>query len=144
MQFKNSYSADEMGQINAYSVQGETLKDLFLNDALSMARMVARELKKRGWDSKSRKNKGGIAVSGEVYCDLIPPTGDYQFLVEFGSTAFRSGGMLAREHDGVMIMVQKRSRDDRRSIIGNNIYIDPSYTSEQVAAEILRIWHSGK
>jgi len=137
MQLQDNY-ANNTGQINAHSVEGETLKESFLKDALSVARAIARALKADGWDSKAHINRAGIAVSGEVYCDLIPPSGEYQFLLEIGSSALRFDEHV-RKNDGVLMMLQRRTRDERRQIVGANIYLDPSKDSQKLAAEIYLI-----
>lgn len=138
---KNDYVVPGDYGINAYTDEAAEGKRRFLNDGMKLAKAVGRELQQHDWVSHARRNQGGIAVSGEVYADLIPPDGNYQFLLEVGTTSMRGGFMSERQSDGALLMLQRwtRTQDGRRgSIDGDNWYMDINSTPAEIAAVVLK------
>lgn len=131
--------SNEHGGINAYDALDErgrgNRKEAFLTAGKAVLRRVAHALIDQGWSSKINANRGGIAVSGEVYMTLVNPSlTDKKLFVEITTTGIR-GGEYGRVTDGACIIVQIRHGNQ----IGNNIWLSADLDSDQLTAKLRRI-----
>ena len=105
----------------AYDSEG---KAAFLKDAKELARAICLELDKNvdGLDVRIRTNRGGVAVSGEIYTDVCPKEGPRLHLTIEQSCIRGSGG----RDDGVVLFAQKHEprRQGSYAIVWGNKYLD--------------------
>lgn len=123
--------------VDAYTEESAVLKDKFHAEARAMLRRVKRETDKHGWQSHIHINRAGVAVSGEVTMKIRrSDKAEYLFIsVECSALRFDSS---VRETDGLLILVQQRTNNDRDADMHPNRYISPSLNSEELT---MAIWN---
>ena len=127
--------------INAYSDKGAEIKECFLKEAHALLKEVGTHLAFIGLvEQKIWKNRGGIAVSGEVYGEFFKPGKNIGVFVEVGTSCVR--GHFSRKEDGVCIRAvwRCRHRDHAHTPEGRNEWIDPNYNDQQIASCLETIW----
>lgn len=132
------------GPLNAYSEDANASKERFLRDAGRFLRRVGYELEKHGLsEMRISPNKGGAAVSGEVYGDFRRPSDDVGIFVEIGTTAIAS--RYARKQDQAVIrsVWRCRRREDCHTPEGPNVYLDPNADSVEIAVKLLEVLADG-
>ncbi len=143
---KTNYgNPDNGGHINAYTPNGHAAKETFLRDAAKYLRAVGRKLAAAGMTEQSvRPNRGGIAVSGEVYGEFRAPGEDVGVFVEVGSSCVSH---LSGRTDGVVIRAvwRCRRRERMHTPEGPNRYLDPANRdSDIMVATLLDIREDGR
>lgn len=127
--------------IDAYCDAGAAQKEKFLSDAARYARMVARELFHFGFrEHDVRINRGGMAVSGEVYAEVFHPEQQRWVFFWIESTS----GTLSSRQDMVAIIARWREvvgqppRNGRPCVNdGPNQWISASLDTYTVAVRLL-------
>lgn len=138
---KPSYANGDSNHIDAYGaydergLKGAENKEAFLKDARMLLRRAVRPFVNEGWIAKISVNRGGVAVSGEVYCSLFLPDAEKMLFIEVSGTVLS----LGRETDGAMIMVQYRTNDQRRSFVGGNIYLSADLNEDELFHELVAL-----
>ena len=146
MKLKRDYgNPDSGGGIDAYTESGNARKEEFLRDAAKYLRAIGKELAKSGLTEQDvmRPNRGGIAVSGEVYGEFRAPGEDIGVSVEMSSTCIMN---LSGRRDGATIRAVWRCRRRERAHTpeGPNRWVNPNGTAAGAAAEIIGILQEGR
>lgn len=140
-------AADHGSPVNEYSTEGAERKKAFLRDAGKYLRCVGHVLaEKHGMTEMSvRPNKGGIAVSGEVYGEFRAPGSEIGAFVEIG-TSVLGGDVLGRDNraDGLVVRAVWRARPKvgRSTPEGGNTWHSPSLEAgafADVLAKMVRV-----
>ena len=92
---------------------------------------------------KISPNKGGIAVSGEVYGEFRRPSEDVGVFVEIGTTAVSLPHARKPDHVIIRSVWRCRRREDRHTSEGPNVYLDPNADSAEVAVKLLDVLRDG-
>lgn len=144
MKLKRDYGNPNGGLINAYTESGNARKEEFLRDAAKYMRAVGKELAKAGLTEQDvRPNRGGIAVSGEVYAEFRAPGEDIGIFAEVSSTCVAH---LSGRGDGVTIRAvwRCRRRERMHTPEGPNRWVNPNGTAASTAAELTGVLREGK
>lgn len=126
--------------ITGYMDDGR-VKERFLKHAANYLRAVGRSLATLGMTEQDvRINRGGVAVSGEVYGEFRSPHEDVGVFVDLSSSSVH---FADRRPDRVILRAVWQARRREHTPEGPNIWIDPAFPAAELAQKLYEIQRQG-